>query len=50
MVEVKVISGRRVTIPDATAIRRGIEEGDVLDITINEVYKRNNTSGTLPFE
>lgn len=48
--EVKVISGRRVTIPEATAIRRGIEEGDVLEITINEVYKRNNGSEALPLE
>ena len=48
--EVKVISGRRVTIPEATAIRRGIEEGDVLDITINGVYKQNNGSEMLPSE
>ena len=43
MVEVKVISGKRVTIPKATAeIKGGIEKGDILDITINKVYKKNN--------
>ncbi len=43
MVEVKVVSGRRVTIPEATAQTNGeIEEGDILDITINKVYKKKN--------